>query len=169
MASSTTRVWTQLRPCSARRRRRRGRGVDGVAPPSRSAEASGSEFVGATRDVNLGRRHAGDLSVGGAVGFVAGFAEAGGVGGQELRGVAGYGLGEGGDAAFDGDIQVEGGVGVLGIGEFDEDGATGGAAERVFVDVPKAEAGKNDATVGGAQFDVIARRRRDGGCARARG
>ena len=64
-------------------------------------------------------------------------------------------MGEGGDAAFDGDVQVEGGVGVLGVGEFDDDGAAGGAAERVFVDVPKAEAGKNDATVGGPQFDGL--------------
>ena len=51
------------------------------------------------------------------------------------------------------DVQVEGGVGVFGVGEFDDDRAAGGAAEWVFVDVTKAEAAKNDAAVGGAQFD----------------
>ena len=75
--------------------------------------------------MDLGGGDAGDFGVGGAVGFVARFAEAGGVGGQELRGVAGDGVGEGGDAAFDGHVQVEGGVGVLGVGQFDDDGAAG--------------------------------------------
>ena len=43
-------------------------------------EARRAEFVGATGDVDLGGGDAGDLGVGGAVGLVAGFAEAGGVG-----------------------------------------------------------------------------------------
>ena len=118
-------------------------------------EARRAEFVGATGDVDLGGGDAGDLGVGGAVGLVAGFAEAGGVGGQELRRVAGYGLGEGGDAAFDGDVQVEGGVGVLGVGEFDDHGSAGGATEGIFVDVAEAEAAEDDAAVGGAELDVL--------------
>ena len=43
----------------------------------------------------------------------------------------------------------------LGVGELDDDGSAGGAAEWVFVDVPKAEAAKNDAAVGGAELDVL--------------
>ena len=83
----------------------------------------------------MGGGDAGYFGVGGAVGVVAGFAETGGVGGEELGGVAGDGVGEGGDAAFDVDFEVEGGVGVGGFGEFDDDGAAGGAAEGVFVHV----------------------------------
>ena len=64
-------------------------------------------------------------------------------------------MGEGGDAAFNGDVQVKGGVGVLGVGEFDDHGSAGGAAEGVFVDVAEAEAAEDDATVGGAQFDGL--------------
>ena len=105
--------------------------------------------------MDLGGGDAGDLGVGGAVGLVAGFAEAGGVGGQELRGVAGDGVGEGGDAAFNGDVQVEGGVGVLGVGEFDDHGSAGGATEGIFVDVAEAEAAEDDAAVGGAELDVL--------------
>ena len=56
-----------------------------------------------------------------------------------------------------------------GVGQFDDDGAAGGTAEGVFVDVAKAEAAKNDAAVGGAYLDVPGWRRRVGGCARARG
>ena len=78
-------------------------------------------------------------------------------------------MGEGGDAAFDVDFEVEGSVGVGGLGEFDDDGAAGGAAEGVFVHVAETEAAEDDAAVGGA----VARRagwgRRGGGCARARG
>ena len=103
----------------------------------------------------MGGGDAGDFGVGGAVGLVAGFAEAGGVGGQELRGVAGDGVGEGGDAAFNGDVQVKGGVGVLGVGEFDDHGSAGGATEGVFVDVAEAEAAEDDAAVGGAELDVL--------------
>ena len=154
MASSTTRVWTQLRPCSARRRRRRGEASTG-SPPSRSTRRADPSSSSPRATWIWAEGTPADFGVGGAVGFVAGFAEAGGVGGQELRGVAGDGVGEGGDAAFNGDVQVKGRVGVLGFGEFDDDRAAGGAAEGVFVDVPKAEAGKNDATVGGAQFDGL--------------
>ncbi len=105
--------------------------------------------------MDLGGGDAGYFGVGGAVGFVAGFAEAGGVGGEEFGGVAGDGVGEGGNAAFDGDLEVEGGVGVVGLGEFDDDGAAGGAAEGVFVNVAETQASEEDAAVGGAEFDVL--------------
>ena len=77
---------------------------------------------------------------------------------SEARNSAGsrvMGWGEGGDAAFDGDLEVEGGVGVFGLGEFDDDGSAGGAAEGVFVNVAEAEAAQEDAAVGGAEFDVL--------------
>ena len=85
--------------------------------------------------MDLGGGDAGDFGVGGAVGVVAGFAEAGGVGGEEFGGVTGDGVGEGGDAAFDVDFEVERGVGVFGLGELDHDGSAGGSAEGVFVHV----------------------------------
>ena len=119
--------------------------------------------------MDLGGGDAGYFGVGGAVGVVAGFAEAGGVGGEELGGVAGDGVGEGGDAAFDVDFEVERGVGVFGFGEFDDDGAAGGAAEGVFVHVAEAEAAEEDAAVGRAEARRAGWRRRGGGCARARG
>ena len=104
--------------------------------------------------MDLGGGHAGDFGVGGAVGVVAGFAEAGGVGGEEFGGVAGDGVGEGGDAAFDVDFEVEGGVGVGGFGEFDDDGAAGGSAEGVFVNVAETYAAEDDAAVGGLELHV---------------
>ena len=129
-------------------------GVDGCAA-FKVREASCAQFVVAAGDVDLGGGDAGDFGVGGAVGFVAGLAEAGGVGGEEFGGVAGDGMREGGDAAFDGDLEVEGGVGVVGLRELDDDRTAGGTAEGVFVDVAKAEAAKNDAAVGGAYLDGL--------------